>query len=57
MHLNLLDMNSAIAILSDPAAEAAAREAEDAAAKEAGETAAADVPSDNGTKPEEATEE
>ena len=52
-----LDMNSAIAILSDPAAEAAAREAEDAAAKEAGETAAADVPSDNGTKPEEATEE
>lgn len=52
-----LDTASAIAILSDPAAEAAAREAEDAAAKEAGETAAADVPSDNGSKPEEKTEE
>ena len=52
-----LDAASAIAILSDPAAEAAAREAEDAAAKEAGETAAADVPSDNGSKPEEKTEE
>ena len=51
-----LDMNSAIAILSDPAAEAAAREAEEAAAKEAGETAAADVPSDNGSKPEEKAE-
>ena len=51
-----LDSASAIAILTDPAAEAAAREAEDAAAKEAGETAAADVPSDNGSKPEEATE-
>ena len=52
-----LDMNSAIAILSDPAAEAAAREAEEAAAKEAGEVSAADVPSDNGVKPEEAAEE
>ena len=52
-----LDMNSAIAILSDPAAEAAAREAEEAAAKEAGETDAADVPSDNGSKPEEAAAE
>ncbi len=52
-----LDMNSAIAILSDPAAEAAAREAEEAAAKEAGEVDAADVPSDNGAKPEEAAEE
>jgi large subunit ribosomal protein L25 len=51
-----LDSASAIAILTDPAAEAAAREAEDAAAKEAGETAAADVPSDNGSKPEEAAE-
>lgn len=48
-----IDTNAAIAILSDPAAEAAAREAEEAAAKEAGETAAADVPSDNGSKPEE----
>lgn len=46
-----LDVNSAIAILSDPAAEAAAREAEDAAAAEVD---AADVPSDNGSKPEEA---
>ena len=45
-----LDVNSAIAILSDPAAEAAAREAEDAAATEVD---AADVPSDNGSKPEE----
>ena len=49
-----LDMNSPIAILSDPAAEAAAREAEEAADKEAGEVDAADVPSDNGSKPEEA---
>lgn len=46
-----------VAILTDPAAEAAAREAEDAAAKEAGETDAADVPSDNGSKPEEAAGE
>jgi large subunit ribosomal protein L25 len=49
-----IDMNSAIAILSDPAAEAAAREAEDAAAAEVD---AADVPSDNGSKPEEANAE
>ena len=52
-----LDMNSAIAILSDPAAEAAAREAEEAAAKEAAAVDAADVPSDNGSKPEEAAAE
>lgn len=52
-----LDMNTAIAILTDPAAEAAAREAEDAAAKEAGEVDAADVPSDNGAKPEEKSSE
>ena len=48
-----IEMTAAIAILSDPAAEAAAREAEDAAATEVN---AADVPSDNGSKPEEATE-
>lgn len=48
-----IELTQAIAILTDPAAEAAAREAEDEAAKEAGETAAADVPSDNGSKPEE----
>lgn len=48
-----LESTTAIAILSDPAAEAAAREAEEAAAKEAGEVSAADVPSDNGSKPEE----
>lgn len=49
-----IEMTAAIAILSDPAAEAAAREAEDAAATE---VSAADVPSDNGSKPEEAAEE
>ena len=49
-----IEMTAAIAILSDPAAEAAAREAEDAAATEVN---AADVPSDNGSKPEEAAEE
>lgn len=48
-----IEMTAAIAILSDPAAEAAAREAEDAAATEVN---AADVPSDNGSKPEEAAE-
>ena len=48
-----IEMTAAIAILSDPAAEAAAREAEDAAATEVN---VADVPSDNGSKPEEAAE-
>ena len=59
-----LSSEQVIASLYDPAAEAAAREAEEAAAREAaaaGETTeAADVPSDNGSKPEEgeaATEE
>lgn len=52
-----IELSQPIAILSDPAAEAAAREAEEAAAKEAGETAAADVPSDNGSKPEENAEQ
>ena len=48
-----LDMEQVVASLYDPAAEAAAREAEEAAAAE--ETVdAADVPSDNGSKPEEA---
>lgn len=55
-----LSKDQVIASLYDPAAVAAQREAEEAAAKEAaaaGETTeAADVPSDNGSKPEEATE-
>lgn len=46
-----------IASLYDPAAEAAAREAEEAEAAAAEETEAADVPSDNGSKPEEESEE
>lgn len=51
-----LDSEQVIANLYDPAAEAAAREAEDAKAAE--ETVdAADVPSDNGSKPGEAEEE
>ena len=52
-----LDPEQVVASLYDPAAEAAQREAEEAAAAE--ETVdAADVPSDNGSKPEEeATEE
>ncbi|MDO4978577.1 MAG: 50S ribosomal protein L25 [Candidatus Saccharibacteria bacterium] len=45
-----------IANLYDPAAEAAAREAEEKAAAETS-VDAADVPSDNGSKPEEASEE
>ncbi len=51
-----LDPNQVVASLYDPAAEAAAREAEEAAAAEAGEVSAADVPADNGTKPAEAEE-
>ena len=47
-----LDSEQVVASLYDPAAEAAAREAEEAAAKEAEVTDAADVPSDNGSKPE-----
>lgn len=46
-----------VASLYDPAAEAAAREAEEAAVAEEAPVDAADVPSDNGAKPEEATEE
>ena len=52
-----LDMNQVVASLYDPAAEAAAREAEEKAAAEAEPVDAADVPSDNGEKPEEAAEE
>ncbi|MBQ3320519.1 hypothetical protein IJG71_00055 [Candidatus Saccharibacteria bacterium] len=48
-----LDMEQVVASLYDPAAEAAAREAEDEAAAEAEPVDAADVPSDNGAKPEE----
>lgn len=50
-----LDKEQVVASVYDPAAEAAAREAEDKAAAE--EVSAADVPADNGSKPEEATEE
>ena len=49
-----LDPEQVIASLYDPAAEAAQREAEEAAAAEAEAVEAADVPSDNGSKPEEA---
>ena len=42
-----------VASLYDPAAEAAAREAEEKAAAEAAPVEAADVPSDNGSAPEE----
>ena len=52
-----LSVEQVIASLYDPAAEAAAREAEEAAAAEEEPVDAADVPSENGTKPEEAAEE
>ncbi|MBQ7201950.1 50S ribosomal protein L25 [Candidatus Saccharibacteria bacterium] len=48
-----LDKEQVIASLYDPAAEAAAREAE----AEEEPVEAADVPADNGTKPEESSEE
>ena len=48
-----LNPEQVVASLYDPAAEAAAREEAD---KNAEEVSAADVPSENGTKPEEATE-
>ena len=51
-----LDKSQAIASVYDAAAAAAAQEAKDEAAAEAGEKSAADVPADNGQKPE-ATEE
>ena len=46
-----------VASLYDPAAEAAAREAEEKAAAEAAPVEASDVPSDNGSAPEEAPAE
>ena len=49
-----LDSEQVVASLYDPAAEAAAREAEETAEAP---VEAADVPADNGTKPEEAKEE
>ena len=51
-----LDSETVIANVYDAAAEAEAREAADKAAAEAGETSAADVPADNGQKPEESAE-
>ena len=51
-----LDPEQVIASLYDPAAEAAAREAEAAKAAEEATPDAADVPSDNGSKPEESAE-
>lgn len=50
-----LSAEQVVASLYDPAAEAAAREAEAAKAAEEA-VAAADVPSDNGSKPEESAE-
>ncbi len=52
-----LDLSRVIASLYDPAAEAAAREAEEQAAAEEEPVEAADVPADNGQKPEETAEE
>ena len=52
-----LDNEQVVASLYDPAAEAEKREAEDKAAAEAGPVDAADVPAENGSKPEEAAEE
>lgn len=51
-----IDTDRVVASLYDPAAEAAAREAEEQAAAEAEPVEAADVPADNGQKPEEAEE-
>lgn len=52
-----LDLEAVVANVYDAAAEAEAREAADKAAAEAGEVNAADVPSDNGAKPEEGAAE
>ena len=52
-----LDPEQVVVSLFDPAAEAAKREAEDKAAAEAEPVDAADVPADNGSKPEETAEE
>ena len=52
-----LDPEQVVASLYDPAAEAEKREAEEKAAAEAGPVDAADVPADNGSKPEAEAEE
>lgn len=52
-----LDSEQVVASLYDPATEAEKREAEEKAAEEAGPVDAADVPADNGSKPEESTDE
>ena len=52
-----MSQEQVVASLYDPAAEAAAREAEEKAAAEAAPVDAADVPSDNGSAPEEASAE
>ena len=52
-----LSPEQVVASLYDPAAEAEKREAEAVAAADAGEVDAADVPSDNGAKPEGTTAE
>ena len=52
-----LSPEQVVASLYDPAAEAEKREAEEKAAAEAEPVEAADVPSENGEKPEEASEE
>ena len=52
-----MSQEQVVASLYDPAAEAAAREAEEKAAAEAEPVNAADVPSENGSAPEEAKTE
>ena len=52
-----LNPEQVVASLYDPAAEAEKREAEEAAAAEAEPVDAADVPSENGEKPEESSSE
>lgn len=52
-----LSSEQVVASLYDPAAEAEKREAEEKAAAEAEPVEAADVPSENGEKPEESAEE
>ena len=52
-----LDVEQVVASLYDPAAEAEKREAEEKVAAEAEPVEAADVPADNGSKPEETVAE
>lgn len=52
-----IDAEQVVASLYDPAAEAEKREAEDKAAAEAEPVDAADVPAEDGSKPEETAEE